>query len=184
VVWEAATRATCETLLGRADLVRDKVVVELGAGCGVASMVAALACGAARAHVTDADAWLDHARRAVRESAHLRLAADEGRLAVEPLDWSRGAPRHLAGSADVVLAVECVSLDAYGRASLDALLRAVLDVARAERAVVVLCSERRAGDGLDDFLAALRPHVLRAEPVQRFDGGVELHVAELRGAAR
>ncbi len=157
-MWAPATVAACGALLrGQQDnVVRDRVVVELGAGCGVASLVAALCGNARRVHITDSnDAWLHRARRTIRESDELRRLASDGVIHVRAYDWSSEAPADIRGAADVVLAVECVSLDVYGAASLRALARAVREVAK-PGATLVLCSERRRGDGLDEFVGMLR----------------------------
>ncbi|GBG35043.1 Protein N-terminal and lysine N-methyltransferase EFM7 [Hondaea fermentalgiana] len=141
--------ATSETRLGK--------VVELGACCGLPSLVCA-ARGASEVVLTDTPEY----EHAMRSAASLNAAALPGsRIATQALMWSKAnadafVQQH--GRADIVLAAECVSTDVYGRQSWEALVDVIVTLVRPGTGRVLLCSHRRPGDGLDDFLALLLPH--------------------------
>lgn len=60
------------------------------------------------------------------------------------------------GHFDLIIAAECVSSDVYGRASWEALLHVLRIVCTPGTGRILLCSIRRPGDGLDEFLERLR----------------------------
>jgi len=170
VVWSDAVTLTCDYLIANASVVRGLDVIELGACHGVPGMVASL-LGASKVLVTDLHA--DAARRALHENA---TALQRGNISAMDLDWGGGAP---LGAFDVIVAVECVSIDVYGRASLDKLARQCALCSK-PGARLILCSRRRSGDGLDVLLAALASMQWRCQqPSLVTAQGVELHTLSL-----
>jgi predicted nicotinamide N-methyase len=92
-LWEAGA-TLAEYLLQDPSLVKDKRVVELGAGVGLTGLVAAGCCGASSVHVTDyTDACLDNLRHNVsinREWLHERHEGEvvqDKNISVGYLDW-------------------------------------------------------------------------------------------------
>jgi len=67
------------------------------------------------------------------------------------------------GHMDLVLAAECVSTDVYGRQSWEALVDVICTLVEPTHGRVLLCSLRRPGDGLDEFLDILNPRFLNRQ---------------------
>ena len=196
VVWTDAVAVAAEWVAGRMLGVREGqggerealVVVELGAGAGVPTLAGAMALsmstrsrasGAERgrgveAWVTDVRPWIDAARAAVDASAELSKACRDGWLHVAEFDWNEAPPERVARKANVVVAVECVSRDVYGEASLVALVKAI-DEVRSDSggAELLLCSRRRPGDGLDDVLVRLHDELGAVTLSRNDDAGGE-----------
>lgn len=173
-LWRGAV-AMCDYLWAhRGRLLRDRVLVELGAGCGLVSLLAAR--GGACVLLTDAPpAVLDNA-------AHNMMEADEatrGRVRVRRLDWAEPITRllpepprasafewseadaQLLWTSDLVLCADCV----YDVAATEMLLRTVRDLlealsaasaARGGRAapVALVTLERRLNFALPTLCAA------------------------------
>jgi predicted nicotinamide N-methyase len=152
IVWHEAVTLTCDYLLANPGMVRGKRVVELGAGYGLPAWVAALGCGAREAVITDREEEVLAAQCGLELNAPL-LAESACKLSAHELRWSSAESKPM-GEFDVLLAVECVSLDVYGPASLVA-LEQQLHASSHAGSCLLLCSRRRAGDGLDAFLARL-----------------------------
>lgn len=103
VIWPVSM-LLCRRLCEQPELVRGKAVVELGAGIGILSMVAA-ALGAARVVVTDMPEALPLLQRNV---ARCGESARDGSVSAAALPWGDAACIAAVGSGefDVVLAAD------------------------------------------------------------------------------
>lgn len=149
MLWPASVELSC--FLKDNIPLSGKSVLELGAGMGLCGMVAALG-GASKSVVTERQPELAH----LLSSVHANSGALGGEgVVVEELDWSncadadRVAQAH--GPLDIVLAADCISTDVYGAESRKALLRCLERLASG-KTEVFLCSTKRAGDGLKEFV--------------------------------
>ncbi|KAH9253644.1 hypothetical protein BASA81_008262 [Batrachochytrium salamandrivorans] len=171
MIWQRSVDLMCEYIASHVDEFENRVVLELGCGLGVPGITAGLVAHASQVILTDREDDLRQLRRSVEGSPALR------RFELVNLDWSQtGIPHPQVDSrAEVILAVECISADAYGRESLDGLVRAIAKVARAG-AVLYVCSCRREDtDGLDEVLGRFPQ---RPELVIK-DGKAELYKIRL-----
>jgi predicted nicotinamide N-methyase len=154
---ENASRADPAWLAG-------KTVLELGACHGLPALVSALH-GATTVVLSDTAPYVETARATLAlNRAALPAAA---RVEALELEWGpEGAAEFVRryGRADLVLASDCVSTDVYGRRSWEALVGVLGHVCRG---TALVCSVRRPGDGLDEFLALL---------ASAMDKAGELHV--------
>ena len=154
---EHASRADPAWLAG-------KTVLELGACHGLPALVSALH-GATTVVLSDMAPYVETARATLAlNRAALPAAA---RVEALELEWGpEGAAEFVRryGRADLVLASDCVSTDVYGRRSWEALVGVLGHVCRG---TALVCSVRRPGDGLDEFLALL---------ASAMDKAGELHV--------
>jgi predicted nicotinamide N-methyase len=142
---EHASRADPAWLAG-------KTVLELGACHGLPALVSALH-GATTVVLSDMTPYVETARATL---ALNRAALPAGaRVEALELEWGpKGAAEFVQryGRADLVLASDCVSTDVYGRLSWEALVGVLSHVCRG---TALVCSVRRPGDGLDEFLELL-----------------------------
>lgn len=141
---------------------RPRMVVELGAGPGLPSLMLSSIChNEVKVIATDVfPATLENLEANVRR---LATPAAASRLSVAPLDWCDDADANAARlpAADLILAADVVyehSLAEPLLRTLDALLRR----ARSKRGVALLAAERR-GDAWSHFEACLRPRLSRGE---------------------
>ncbi len=87
-VWNGALLLS-DYLLSQPDIVRDRTILELGAGTGLVSLVAA-ECGARRVYVTDVgDDVLENCHANVTANLHANMA---GRVHVRDLNWTDAKP--------------------------------------------------------------------------------------------
>jgi predicted nicotinamide N-methyase len=178
IIWERSVLVASKFLESYPALVRGKCVVELGCGLGVPGVVCGLSCGGSRVVLTDRDQDLHFLKKALIANSSLR---DLEKITAVPFDWSIEAPMEIASKAQVILAVECVSADVYGRESLDWLVTAIEKVARRGESVnLILCSVRRKDDGLEYVLQLIQSRI-GASPKFMTDfskNGVELYLVE------
>ena len=146
VLWEVsiivARLLDCGALDGSG--LRDRKVLELGAGCAVAGL--AYAVRGARVTFTDLPALADHVRANVERNlgppgfprSDIYPAAGEHRVVA--YDWCDGLPKAIEGETfDVVLATDCV----YHAHLVEPFLDALDACAPTPRTTVVLAFERR-----------------------------------------
>lgn len=143
-VWGAAVALA--TLLERRSF-EDKVVVELGCGCALTSIVAARR-GAAAVVATDASAAV--ARRAQRSVALNGVDVRVERFAWESCLEGDGGPERLRAAADVVVASDVV----YGNEAVPALIAAIAHCAKKDAEILVVARDGRRGVRLFRDVAA------------------------------
>ncbi|XP_061090830.1 protein N-lysine methyltransferase METTL21A [Conger conger] len=144
VVWDAAVVLCMYLELGQIEL-GGKAAIELGAGTGLAGIVAALL--GARVTITDREPALDLLRTNVRDN----IPPDQqGAAVVSELTWGEGLERFPAGGYDLVLGADIVYLEE----TFPALLRTLEHLSSARTAVLLACRIRYDRDRT--FLAALR----------------------------
>ena len=182
IIWERSVCVMCEYLERNVSRIRGKNVVELGCGLGVPGLVAKITCDASSVSLTDRDEDLKVLRRMLDQNASVLNDLEDSLQSVD-FDWSQNANSMISECADVILAIECVSADVYGRESLTWLLRAIDQVANKERNVLLLlCSVRRAKDGLDEVLTSLQhSYAANINLVGDFSSdGVELYEIDIQ----
>ncbi|XP_061686720.1 protein N-lysine methyltransferase METTL21A isoform X1 [Syngnathoides biaculeatus] len=106
VVWDAAVVMCMYLELGQVE-VKDKVSIELGAGTGLVSIVAALL--GAKVTITDRNSALDFLSANVKANLPSELWES---VAVSELSWGEGLDRYPAGGFDLVLGADIVYLEA------------------------------------------------------------------------
>lgn len=150
MIWQRSVDLMCAYIASHSDEFENRVVLELGCGLGVPGITAGLVARASRVILTDREEDLRQLRRSVEANAVLLRGFE-----IVSLDWGETAVPHpqVDSRAEVVLAVECISADAYGRESLDGLVNAVAKVARSGAVLFVCSCRREAADGLDEVLA-------------------------------
>jgi hypothetical protein len=122
IIWERSVVAVCKYLESKPSLVHDKYVVELGCGLGVPGLLCAVTNQANKVILTDRAEDLTFLQSALQNNLHI---PELKQVCAVPFDWSADAPEEVACRAQVILAVECVSADVYGRDSLDWLVTAI-----------------------------------------------------------
>lgn len=165
IIWERSVLTMCNYLERHATEFESKQVVELGCGLGVPGIVAGFSCKASHVWLTDRAEDLQTLEKAlaVGQPTLSRSMCD---FKAVPFDWSQAPSQQIR--ADVIIAVECVSADVYGRESLHWLLTAIRNVVlRSHSVTVFLCSARRTGDGLDTVLEELAKLVKDTTDIQR-----------------
>ncbi|XP_029695973.1 protein N-lysine methyltransferase METTL21A isoform X3 [Takifugu rubripes] len=167
VVWDAAVVLCMYLELGQVDL-KEKEVIELGAGTGLVGIVAALmgefnnlaqkisfkfelyieVCSfpGARATITDREPALDFLSANVKAN----LPADSpGSAVVSELSWGEGLDRYPAGGFDLVLGADIIYLkDTFGP-----LLRTLEHLCSESTLILLACKIRYQRDS--DFLSLL-----------------------------
>ncbi|XP_029695972.1 protein N-lysine methyltransferase METTL21A isoform X2 [Takifugu rubripes] len=143
VVWDAAVVLCMYLELGQVDL-KEKEVIELGAGTGLVGIVAALM--GARATITDREPALDFLSANVKAN----LPADSpGSAVVSELSWGEGLDRYPAGGFDLVLGADIIYLkDTFGP-----LLRTLEHLCSESTLILLACKIRYQRDS--DFLSLL-----------------------------
>ncbi|CAF98229.1 unnamed protein product, partial [Tetraodon nigroviridis] len=143
VVWDAAVVMCMYLELGKVD-VKEKEVIELGAGTGLVGIVAALM--GARATITDRKPALELLSANVRAN----LPADSpGSAAVSELSWGEGLERYPAGGFDLVLGADIIYLED----TFVPLLRTLEHLCSGSTLLLLACKIRYQRDA--DFLALL-----------------------------
>ena len=133
-LWPAADRLS-RILCADPSLVRGRRVLELGAGCGLVSAVAATLGGAVTA--TDRAGQLPHLEKCAA------LGSSAQRFACEALEWGDGArpPPWAPGRFDVILGSDITYVD--GDDSRDALIGLVRRLVGESASLVLLCHHTR-----------------------------------------
>ncbi|XP_035264421.1 protein N-lysine methyltransferase METTL21A isoform X2 [Anguilla anguilla] len=132
VVWDAAVVLCMYMELGQIELA-GKTVIELGAGTGLAGIVAALL--GARVTITDREPALELLRANVHDNVP---PEQQGAVAVSELTWGEGLERYPAGGYDVVLGADIVYLEE----TFPALLRTLEHLSSDGTAVLLACRIR------------------------------------------
>jgi len=115
------------------DALAGKVILELGAGCGLVGLAVALACTPQGAlHVTDQAAMVPLLRQ------NIGLNRLDARVQPSVYDWGTPTPPHLPRHPDVILAAECV----YYEPAFPLLLRTLQDLL-GPHTVCYFCFKRR-----------------------------------------
>lgn len=157
VLWGAALRLA-DFLADLPDpFLRDRRVVELGCGCGLASLAAAV-LGAGRVVATDfRRGALD---RVVR---HARINGVDGIVGAEVLDWEdreRGGVRH---SFDVVLASDVI----YGMDKVLPLISTIDETLTEDQNGAAIIATRDGRRGVEEFIEAMCSVGFRIEQTQK-----------------
>eukprot|EP00916_Digyalum_oweni_P003454 GHVL01006248.1.p1 GENE.GHVL01006248.1~~GHVL01006248.1.p1 ORF type:complete len:262 (+),score=29.19 GHVL01006248.1:260-1045(+) len=142
VVWDAAI-VLGEHLEKHQDIVRNRHVLELGAGTGLVGIVAALAGG--EVTCTERAEALDHLRATVSSNLNGH------RLEVKELDWTHDHS-YLNSDYDVILGADIV----YIEDTFPDLLRTLLHFAGPDTKVLLSCKIRYQRDS--KFLTMLKEH--------------------------
>jgi predicted nicotinamide N-methyase len=149
IIWENSVQVASMFIESNPDLFSNKTVVELGCGLGIPGLCTAITSTPNKVFLTDREEDLK-----VLKGAHAKNKTGFDRVEILPYDWSVPAPETIRHRADVLLAIECVSADVYGRESLDWLLSTVRSTSHSGTRLI-LCSARRKDDGLDYVLDKL-----------------------------
>lgn len=157
-----------------APLSKPLTVLEIGAGCGLPSIVAALAYGGATVVATDVPAMVPLLHCNVTSNA-ASLAHAGSHLVAAPLLWG-GAFHKLWKAAglsrntvvDVLLAADVVGVGEGVHT--DALLKTLTDAAHTNPDLLVLLAHRRRADSEADFFDALASCGWRVTNVARYAG--------------
>jgi predicted nicotinamide N-methyase len=155
-VWEGAVQL-CRWLEERPALVREKRVLELGAGCGACGLVAGC-LGASEVLLTDMSNIVP-----LLES-NVAANRDCGVVAVAALDWTE-SPLPDYGSFDVVLAADCI----YVHSPLAALVDVLQKYAK-RGATILFAFEQHDDESVSKFmslLAARQMSVQTLRPAER-----------------
>ncbi|KAI6179312.1 Methyltransferase-like protein 23 isoform X5 [Aphelenchoides besseyi] len=111
-VWKhkwPSTNVLCDFLLENANLVRDSIVLELGAGAACLPSLLCLKLGARKVFVTDRTEAVDLIRENV--IANCKAEVEAGRAVIRVLDWNSGTTSFLSEFPDVkfqlVLGSDC-----------------------------------------------------------------------------
>ncbi|XP_025904875.1 protein N-lysine methyltransferase METTL21A isoform X2 [Nothoprocta perdicaria] len=170
VVWDAAVVLSTFLEAGSIDL-RDRHVLELGAGTGLPGIVAALL--GARVTLTDRADALELLEANVRDNLPPEALP---RAAVRELAWGQGLGAFPAGAFDLVLGSDIVYLEE----TFAALLRTLEHVCAARTLVLLACRLRYERD--HRFLRLLRARFAVRELLH--DAGTDVRIYEARKAAR
>ncbi|KAJ8352867.1 hypothetical protein SKAU_G00243430 [Synaphobranchus kaupii] len=132
VVWDAAVVLGMYMELGQLEL-RGKAAIELGAGTGLAGIVAALL--GARVTITDREPAMELLRANVQDN----IPPDQqGAVTVSELTWGEGLERYPAGGYDVILGADIV----YMSETFPALLRTLEHLSSGRTVVLLACRIR------------------------------------------
>ncbi|XP_025904865.1 protein N-lysine methyltransferase METTL21A isoform X1 [Nothoprocta perdicaria] len=182
VVWDAAVVLSTFLEAGSIDL-RDRHVLELGAGTGLPGIVAALlgkrgrsprrVPAGARVTLTDRADALELLEANVRDNLPPEALP---RAAVRELAWGQGLGAFPAGAFDLVLGSDIVYLEE----TFAALLRTLEHVCAARTLVLLACRLRYERD--HRFLRLLRARFAVRELLH--DAGTDVRIYEARKAAR
>ena len=167
---------------------RDKTVLELGAGAGLPTLVAALCCGAARATATEQPRAVDFIEANVDANRALLAAARRTRarsavVEARPLWWGDGAALGacLASAPDLVLACDCTYKAELHAVLLRTIAAALGGPEARRRAEALIFSDKEstpsAEAALRLFVRRARESGLRAEEIDPPGG------AHIEGAA-
>ncbi|KAM8806643.1 protein N-lysine methyltransferase METTL21A [Eudromia elegans] len=170
VVWDAAVVLSAFLEAGGVEL-RERAVLELGAGTGLLGIVAALL--GARVTITDRAAALPLLEANVRDNLP---PAVRPRAAVRELTWGRELGAFPRGAFDVVLGSDIVYLEE----TFAALLRTLEHVCDARTLVLLACRLRYERDRR--FLRMLGRRFAVRE--LHYDATADVHIYEARRAAR
>lgn len=177
MIWQQSVDLMCTYIAQNPVQFANKTVVELGCGLGVPGFTSGYVANAKNVLLTDREDDLVQLRRTMEHNNNI---VDGEKFHAVAFDWCSNAEiPQIDHQADIILAIECISADAYGRESLDGLVRAIHRVAKkTPSCVVFVCSCRREStDGLDEVLAMLGTKK-NVELVQR-EGKAELYKIEL-----
>lgn len=144
VVWDAAV-VLCEYLSQHQQLVSGRRVLELGAGTGLAGMVAAVAGGIVT--VTERAEALQHLGAAVQSN----MGNSEHNIIVRELDWTHDH-RDFPVDHDVILGADII----YVQDTFPDLLRTLLHFTKPETEVLLSCKIRYERDS--SFLSMMKEH--------------------------
>ncbi|XP_074661716.1 protein N-lysine methyltransferase METTL21A-like [Tubulanus polymorphus] len=128
VVWDAAT-VLSDFLQGKAELVKGKKVLEIGAGTGLVGLYSNVL--GAEVTITDRQEVLDHIRNVVK---HNEL--DNSRLTVAELDWTKNYPEF--GTFDVIVGADVIYIESL----FQDLLKTLTNLSNSETVVFLSCKIR------------------------------------------
>ena len=177
IVWKDSVNVMCEYLESHREEFRNKTIIELGCGLGVPGLVAGITCQAKQVYLTDRAQDLQVLSQSLTQNLPLRSLKFEC-LAFDWKDYGDDSFGKI--QAEVVLAVECISADVYGKESLFHLLQAIKTVAKKETPILLfICSRRRKSDGLDFVLEKIEKCLMENSCIQLVaksdEDGIELY---------
>ncbi|CAH1803050.1 unnamed protein product [Owenia fusiformis] len=169
VVWDAAV-VLCEYLEKHRNMLEDKTVIELGAGMGLAGMVAGL-LGVGRIDITDREIVLDDLRQNIQENVHNQVSLKT--IQVKALDWSHDL-ENFTDHYDLVIGADIV----YIEETFEDLLRTISHLAQPETEVILASKIRYKRD--KDFYKMLGKTFSLAKVHYDKDKDIVIYKAKLR----
>ncbi|XP_053386773.1 protein N-lysine methyltransferase METTL21A-like [Mercenaria mercenaria] len=145
VVWDAA-EVLSEYLENSADIVKDKTVIELGAGTGLVGIVASLL--GAKTTITDREEVLQYLQTTVKSNLPGAIYKNTQIL---PLDWTRDLDKFHT-TYDVILGADIVYIEEV----FDDLLSTLIQLSNKETVILLSCRIRYDRD--TNFLNRLEDH--------------------------
>lgn len=184
-IWENSVRFMVGYLDDNFDCVnsKNKSMIELGAGLGIPALYCSLKFDFAKCVISDREEDLFFVRRFLLKSSNITVSTSSSSGGVDDIsigvghddqnnankkiqtvtyDWGEKEYPIRGEFYDLIVCVECISIKMYGKQSLHNLKTAILKVKHAN-SIVLLCSEVRKDDGLDEFMELITPHCTSLE---------------------
>lgn len=166
VLWDSCD-GLARYIIRRRQEFSGKRVVELGAGCGLAGLVAA-SIGARQVILTDIVQVLEHLKVNVRAN-HDETLNDVTKVMVLPCTWGVEDQVEKVGKADIIIASDVV----YSESTYVVLLWTMLEIVE-RRGVVILAHEHRNEYDVHFFHLAARYFVVSRVPRKHVKSGSEM----------
>ncbi|PHU19356.1 hypothetical protein BC332_10507 [Capsicum chinense] len=152
--------------LSRASIFREKRIIELGSGYGLAGLIVAMTTGAREVFISDGNPQVvDYIQRNVNANS-----SSFGGTEVKPLmlHWGQEKDTDISNTFDVIIASDCTFFKEFH----EALVQTIKSLLKEEGPSEAILLSPRRGDSLDKFLAEVKDSGLHFSTDEIYDAEV------------